>query len=76
MGIYISEKKKCHDFFAIHAISNISKKINWCIKKIWGGGGEVLKYFIFFRRIILILRFMLLSTLKKILLKSAPSLNG
>ena len=40
-------------------------------KKNSGGGGGVLKYFFF-----LILRFMLLSTLQKILLKSAPSLNG
>ena len=38
------------------------KKKNWCKKKNLGG--------------FLILRFMLLSTLKKILLKSAPSLNG
>ena len=51
---------KFHVFFTFHAISNIKKKIR--------GGGEG----VFF----LISRFMLFSTLKQILLKSAPSLTG
>ena len=55
-----------HVFFAFHAISNIKKKI--AVKKKFGGGGVD---FLFF----LISRFMLFSTLKKIL-KSAPSLTG
>ena len=49
---------KFHVFFTFHAISNIKKKLIWCKKKIRGGGG--------------VSRFMLFSTLKKIILKSAP----
>ena len=62
---------KCHVFFTFHAISNIKK--NWC-KQIRGGGGV----FIFFleKQFFLTSRFMLFSTLKKIILKSAPSLTG
>ena len=53
-----------HVFFAFHAISNYKKKFRG-----GGGGGGLEKQFF------LISRFMLFSTLKKIL-KSAPSLTG
>ena len=63
---------KFHVFFTFHAISNIKKK-NWCKKN--SGGPDM---FIFFleKQFFLISRFMLFSTLKKIILKSAPSLTG
>ena len=56
------------DIFAFHAISNIKKKLG--VKKKFGGVDFFLEKLFF-----LISRFMLFSTLQKIL-KSAPSLTG
>ena len=53
------------------------KKIG--VKINFGGGGGGLTFFFFFfleKQFFLISRFMLFSTLKKIKLKSAPSLTG
>ena len=58
-----------HVFFTFHAISNIKNKI-LVYKKIPGGGGVD-----FFKQFFLISRFMLFSTLKKIL-RNTPSLTG
>ena len=49
------------------------KKIG--VKKNSGGGGGV-EFFFLGKQFFLISRFMLFSTLKKIILKSAPSLAG
>ena len=49
------------------------KKKNWC-KKIRGGGG--VDFFFVEKQFFLFSLFMLFSTLKKIILKSAPSLTG
>ena len=56
------------------AISNILKK-KVC-QKISGGGGGVLNLFVVRKQFFIISRFMLFSTLKKIILKSFPSLTG
>ena len=60
---------KFHVFFTFHAISNIKKKNA-------GGGGGGVDFFFLEKQFFLISRFMLFSTLKKIILKSAPSLTG
>ena len=46
------------------------------VKKIPGGGGGGVDIFFLEKQIFLISRFMLFSTLKKLILKSAPSLTG
>ena len=69
---------KFHAFFTFHAISNIKKKKKKKIgvKKNSGGGGGGCWIFFLEKQFFLISRFMLFSTLKKIILKSAPSLTG
>ena len=64
---------KFHVFFTLHAISNIKKKKNWCKKKF--GGGGVLNFF-FRKTIISHFTFYVIFNIKKIILKSAPSLTG
>ena len=68
-----------HVFFAFHAISNIKKK-KIGVKKLKfrgvGGGGGGGWIFCLEKQFFLISRFMLFSTLKKKILKSAPSLTG
>ena len=67
-------------FFKISCFLHVScyfqhYKKKFSVKKIRGGGGGVLIFFLE-KQFFLISRFMLFSTLKKIILKSAPSLTG
>ena len=63
--------------FSSHFMPFPTFKNKFCVKKNFGGeGGGVLKNIFLEKQLFLISRFMLFSTLKKIILKSAPSLTG
>ena len=62
-------------FLRFMLFPTLKKKKKIGVKKNSGGGGGV-DFFFLEKQFFLISRFMLFSTLKKIILKSAPSLTG